>query len=189
MDEEQVHRSTPNTSWEAFCSHSEFDYRMCHIHECVQCSGVPTGKLHFKKRPGSCLSDNTTVFPLAHPERSPSPPHPSTGEQQRKGSSAFRWMAEGEQQFSRQADCDEYAGCQLFPLGCWLKQRQTFLHFCELFSFDKQLPQAKGISLFKSESYGNSINLHFRSSAEVMLEMKYSLQETEVLRFVAFFLF
>ena len=125
---------------------------MCRIHECVQCSGVPMGKLYFKKRLGSCLSDNTIIFPLAHPEWSPSHPHPSMWQQQQKGSSAFRWMAKGEQQFSssRYADCVEYTGCQLFPLRHWLKQCWTFLHFCELFfesyindDTDEQLPQQK----------------------------------------------
>lgn len=65
------------------------------------------GKVYFKERPGSCLSDNTTVFP--------------------------------------------------FPYS---------------------ISSAGGILLFQFQSYGNSSNLHFRSAAEVILEIKCILQNT-----------
>lgn len=65
------------------------------------------GKVYFKERPGSCLSDNTTVFP--------------------------------------------------FPYS---------------------ISSAGGILLFQFQSYVNSSNLHFRSAAEVILEIKCILQNT-----------
>lgn len=130
----------------------------------MQCSTYRGVGVYKETRFG--LSDNTIPFPPAHPE--------PRGQRQRDGWS----RAVSSSSSSPHTFWDGFTA-QHLPQH-WLKQHQTLLQFCELFfvvtvmttlmssCLSKRYPQ------FKSESYGNNSNPHFRYSAEVMTDQIHS---------------